>query len=392
MLRLERIRADIAALGQRAALDQQEQQGALALASRWLADLPDSATLRQHIQPLLREGDRWNGAIPVGTEPFSVALACPELPLDGLTVIGVDGSQIFPDRHALILYYLLQVGALVFRYDGTAPDVHTAEWLRYKERDLLDAHGYLISGEALAMERMVQEMEVLAGLVTAERPENSGVVLGLFDGPLLWPYIDRDGSAPQACTDYLEALTQVQRANGIPVGYVDRPGGRPLLDLLWASRLESPEELLRRIDENPLGRLTDEQLLLQSLKPGQLTPWFTRRTSTNQRHADAGQEIWFSYVALGSVEDRATARIEVPAWAAVSETAMATLQAALVHQAAALNGYPYVLARAHEEALVTTQDKAALEQSIQRQLLELGILALPSNKARQKALLGKRQH
>ncbi len=41
MLRLERIRDDIAALGQHAALDQQNQGKVLALARRWLADLPD---------------------------------------------------------------------------------------------------------------------------------------------------------------------------------------------------------------------------------------------------------------------------------------------------------------------------------------------------------------
>lgn len=389
MLRLERIRADIAALGQRAALDQREQHDALVLARRWLADLPDDTSVRRHIEPLLGEASRWNGAIPVEDQPFSAPIPCPEAPLDGVTIIGVDGSQIFPDRHALVLYYLLQVGALTFRYDGSAPAVHTAEWLRYEERDLFDAHGYLIGGDTLSMERMVREMEVLANLMSDERPEPSSYTFGLSDGPLLWPYVDRDGTAHQACANYLEALGRVRKADGVPVGYVDRPGGRPLLDLLWANRLR-PEELPQRIEENPLDRLTDEHLLFEVLAPGQRTPWFTRRTPTNQRHADAGQEIWFCYMDLGTTGHHAIARIEVPAWAASRERATALLHTALFHQAAALNGYPYVLARAHEEALVTTQDKAALEQAIQRQLLELGIVALPSNKALQKALLGKR--
>ncbi|MHB1318691.1 MAG: DNA double-strand break repair nuclease NurA [Anaerolineae bacterium] len=304
-------------------------------------------------------------------------------------MLGVDGSQIFPDRHALVLYYLLQVGAMVFRYNGAAPTVHTTETLRYEDRDLFDAHGYLIGGEMLAMERMLREMEVLADLVSVERPAASGCIFGLSDGPLLWPYLDRDNVANQACASYLEALARVQRANGIPVGYIDRPGGHPLLDLLWASRLD-PEELPQRIEETPLGRLTDEQLLLQVLAPGERSAWFTRRTPTNQHHAAAGQEIWFCYMDLGSTGDRTIARIEVPAWAADHVEAMAALHAALRHQTAALDGYPYVLARAHEEAVVTTQDKAALEQAIQRQLLGLGIVALPSNKARQKSLLGKR--
>jgi hypothetical protein len=390
MLRLERVRADIAALGQRAAVDRQKQHTALELAQRWLSDLPDSMTLREHIQPLLRETDRWSGAIPTTPEPLSVQYRCPAVSLDGHIVIGVDGSQIFPDRHALALYYLLQVGAIIFRYNGAAPTVHTTEWLRYEEGDLFDAHGYLIGGEALAAERMVREMEVLAQLVAIEQSETRGCIFGLSDGPLLWPYTDRDSGVHQATTDYLAALAQVQLTNAIPVGYVDRPGGRPLLDVLWASRLAS-EDLLKRIEENPLGRLTDEHLLRQVLEPGSRTPWFTRRTATNQRHASAGQEIWFCYMDLGTARDRAIARIEVPAWAPARGDAVAALHTALCHQSAALGGYPYALARAHEEALVTTQDKTALEQAIQRQLLELGIVALPSNKARQKALLGKRQ-
>ena len=390
MLRLEQIRRDIVALGQRAARDQQTQRSALALAQRWLADLPGNTDLRQHLQPLLSGSSRWGGAIPCGDERLSTPITCPDSPTDGLVVVGVDGSQIFPDRHALTLYYLLQVGALIFRYNGTAPTVHTAEWLRYEESELFDAHGYLMGSEALAMERMVKEMEVLADLVSSERPQAPGFIFGLSDGPLLWPYVNSEGDTVQkARAAYLQALDRIKHADSVPVGYVDRPGGRPLLELLQASQLQ-PEELLQRSDETPLGRLTDEQFLSQILSPGQRTPWFTRRTAANQHHAAAGQEIWFCYVALGSHDDRAIARVEVPAWAAAHATVTAALHGMLWHQASALNGYPYVLARAHEEALVTTQDKVALEQAIQSQLFELGIVALPSNKARQKALLGKR--
>ncbi len=390
MLRLERIRDDIAALGQHAALDQQNQGKVLALARRWLADLPDHEALRQHIQPLLSGASQWGGAIPVTDEPLSVPIPCPGMPPDGLVVVGVDGSQIFPDRHALVLYYLLQVGALLFRYNGTTPSVHTAEWLHYEERELFDARGYLMGSEVLAMERMVKEMEVLADLLSAERQAAPGLIFGLSDGPLLWPYMDRDGdTTQQARAAYLGAIERVQRHDGIPVGYVDRPGGQPLLELLWVSQLPA-EDLLQRSDQTPLGRLTDEQFLSEVLSPGQRTPWFTRRTAANQRHAAAGQEIWFCYMALGSAGDRAIARIEAPAWAAERADITTALHTMLWHQASALDGYPYVLARAHEEALVTTQDKVALEQAIQRQFLEQGIVAQPSNKARQKALLGKR--
>ncbi|MCU0522555.1 MAG: DNA double-strand break repair nuclease NurA [Anaerolineae bacterium] len=389
MLRIERIRDDIAALGQHAIAAHASRRTALTLAQQWLASAPDAETLRTHIQPVLGQSDRWSGALPTTSEPVNAQIACPQLPLTDLVLIGVDGSQIFPDRHALTLYYLLQVGTLTFRYNGNAPSPMTFAWLHFAESELFDDRGYLIGGETLGIERMIREMEVLARLTAEERVESGHLVLGLSDGPLLWPYLDHTPKAEQECGSYLEALRRVQQGGGIPVGYVDRPGGRPLLDLLWASRL-SGDELSEKINDNPMRTLTDDDLMLSVLSPGSRTPWFTRPTATNERHARDGQEIWFCYLHLGTIDAPTIARIEAPAWAAVKEEAMGRCHAALLHQASVLHGYPYVLARAHEEALVTTQDKAALDQAIQREMLAAGVLALPSDKAQQKALLGQR--
>jgi len=402
MLHIERIREDIIALGHHAAQDQQARRQALIMAQVWLDEAAEADQLRAHLAPLLAAADaaaasagtagtgaiRWHGGIPCSPGKINHHRATEDIPLADLVLIGVDGSQIYPDRHALILYYVLQVGALIFRYDGNTPTVHTREWLCYDEADLYDDRGYLIDGETLGMERMVKEMEVLADLVEQERRSTAGPVFALSDGPLLWPYVERGNRTSTHVSAYLGALRNVQQAGGIPVGYVDRPGGRPLLDLLWASRL-APEELIARIEENPLKTLSDSGLMLEVLEPGAWTPWYTRATATNRRHAGDGQEIWFCYANLGTQHSPAIARIEVPAWAAGQDVMMTALQAALRHQGAVLDGYPYVLARAHEEALVTTQDKTALEQAIQLVLFSTGILAQPSNKARQKLLMGR---
>ncbi|HEY89237.1 MAG TPA: hypothetical protein G4N98_05830, partial [Thermoflexia bacterium] len=54
-----------------------------------------------------------------------------------------------------------------------------------------------------------------------------------------------------------------------------------------------------------------------------------------------------------------------------------------------LHGHPYVLARAHELALVTHQDQAALNNLLQQELSAAGITTHISVKAEQKAYLGK---
>ncbi len=389
MLHLERIRGDIVALGRRAALEQARRQEALELAHQWWLSASDTEHLRRHVQPLTLALDRWDGAVPCTGTPISAQIPCPDSAPNDLTVIGADGSQIFPDRHALVLYYLLQVGAVIFRYTGEAPDTDTREWLHYDERELYDRNGYLIGSDTLGMERTVKEMEVLADITAQERKRSPARVLSLTDGPLLWPYLERGHSASAALQAYLSALRGVQQSGGVAVGYVDRPGGRPLLELLWADQL-APEDLASKAGDNPLSVLTDYDLMAHSLAPGARTTWFTRPTATNQRHAGEGQEVWFYYLNLSLGPGDAIARIEVPAWAAADETAMTALHGALRHQASVLNGYPYILARAHEEALVTTQDKTALEAAIQRELAESGIFAQPSEKARQKLLLGRR--
>jgi hypothetical protein len=399
MLRIERIRNDIAALSRLAATAQINRHAALQLARRWW-------DLQAHLEPLLREvpgaAPSWSGAVPATLSPPGKAIPSllhdsrtdPPARLQNLVLIGVDGSQIFPDRHALTLYYLIQVGAVIFRYDGRAPGVEVREWLHYKDEELFDAQDYLIGSEVLGQERMIQEMVVLADLAAIECRSGANAVFGLTDGPLLWPYIDRGRSMGQKLRTYLEALKRVQESGCIPVGYVDRPGGRPLLDMLWASHL-SREDLVEKWQDNPLPPLDDESLMLHVLAPEERTAWFTRPTPTNARHAGMGQEIWFCYQRLDNPGPEragrpAIARIEVPAWAVDDEASLNPMHAALLHQAQALDNYPYVLARAHEEALVTTQDKAALEQSIQRELFAAGIIAEASDKARQKLLLGRK--
>jgi len=175
----------------------------------------------------------------------------------------------------------------------------------------------------------------------------------------------------------------------LPVGYVARPGGRALVELLWAGQL-APEDVPGRLAENPLRQLTDPALMAHYLAPGERSAWFTRPSATNHRHAGRGHEVWFCYVNVGAARLPVIARVEAPGWGAPNVDAITTLHAVLLHQSQVLNGYPYVLARAHEEALVTTADKAALDSEIQRQLIAQGILARPSEKAQQKAYLGRR--
>jgi len=395
VLHIERLKTHIDALSRLAAERQSLRESDVARALRWLAEAPDAATLHRRLAPVTSGEHDWPGALPAGDMALNARLTVAGDPPHGTVVIGVDGSQVFPDSHAAALYYLIQIGGLAFSYDGARPRPYSDEALYFTDEALFDARGYLISNERVGMERLVREMGYLAELAAIERTlAPTASLLALTDGPLLWPYAERSRADSQAVDAYLDALSEIRQVDGLPVGYVARPGGRALVELLWASRL-APEDVPARLQENPLRQLTDAALMAHFLAPGERSAWFTRPSATNQRHAGRGHEIWFCYVNVGapsasSVYTDAIARVEVPVWGALNTDAIAVFHAVLLHQAQVLNGYPYVLARAHEEALVTTADKAALDGEIQRRLFAQGILARPSEKAQQKAFLGKR--
>lgn len=387
MLHIERLQAALAELGQMAAQQAQQRTDDVTTALAWLEAAPPSASLREVLTPLAQQG-LWPGALPATDATLAARATAPDVPPTGTVLAAVDGSQIFPDRHAAVLYYLIQVGGLVFRYNGQTPEQHTRENLYFREDDLIDARGNVIAQERVGMRRLIHEMRFLAELTEAEKTTQQPL-LALTDGPLLWPYPERGSEDALALRDYLAALTRIREAGALPIGYVDRPGGRYLLDLLWAGQLK-PGEIADRLPDNPLQRLSDRWLMAHTLAPGERSAWFTRGNASQQRHTQARHEVWFCYGNLGQPGFPVIARVEVPAWVAQRDGAADTLHATLRHQAQVLNGYPYALARAHEIALVTTQDKLALEGALQQQLMAAGIVPRPSEKARQKSYLGKR--
>ncbi|MCD6345213.1 MAG: DNA double-strand break repair nuclease NurA [Anaerolineae bacterium] len=382
MLHLERLKRDIATLGEHAVARQRQRDAAVKTALRWLANAPPPSVLRERVAQAA-DAER-AVALPTGDAPLDRRFTHTAPPARGTTLVAVDGSQIPPDRHAAVLYYLIQVGGLTFRYNGQAPTPHSEATLHFEERELYGEDGLLITGQ-LGMQRSVAEATYLAALVEEARDAQApSPILALNDGPLLWPYSGRSNEEKTAFPAYLAALGHIQKCGGIPVGFVERPGGSPLVELLRLGQATPPDEVSSQI-------LTDRALLAQALAPGERSVWLTRSSATNERHARAGQAVWFCYLNVGEHGFPVIARIEVPDWAARQDAWMETLHAVLLHQARILHGNPYVLARAHELAVVTRQDKAALESILHRRLLEKGLVVRVSEKARQKAYLGKRK-
>jgi hypothetical protein len=326
-------------------------------------------------------GQRLRCASP-GDEPLDAAFPPPALP-DEVTIVAADGSQIYPDRHGIAFYYVINIGTIVFRHgSGQAPDVRTEPKLCYTDEEIYPG-GAQVSSDLVSTERTLAEMQALAEATLAE-PKAGPPRLALGDGPLLI-WLQRadlpQGRQKRILADYLACLDQLRLGGATVSGLVSRPHSAEVVALLYlAQREPGARQEVKGLAETEYRGLTD-RALFNALDPGQRSALFVRGTAANLDFRDRGHAIYFFYMNTGSD----VARVEVPEWIARDPGRLGLAHAAIYDQCRCNNGYPYVLTRADEQAVILGQEREALEGMIMQAMARHG-LSLPelSRKAQQK--------
>ncbi len=402
-LEFNKLNAQLEALGQ-STLDEtakRSEQLDIALALlRQTAQDPDE--LRAKVMKTRDLNLDWLGAYPpeaANADPLDQGIDCPQLN-EQLTLIAADGSQIHPDQHAVALYYLVNVGAIVLRVgSGQTPHVLTQPELYCGYNELHDSLGNLIAASVVDAQRDQAEMKMLADLAEKADPP----IVALKDGPLLlWGYLETAPGAERRreknIEEYLATLDRLRAGGAAVAGFVDRTLRFDVSRLLTLSTLGLHQLTKGNLapDHDKLQGLLDEQLFA-FLRPGQRSARFIIQSHVNKTYAQHGHEIWFFYINVGTQPGQPElARVEAPAWVARNPAALNRVHAALVQQSHILEGapYPYVLARADELAVVGAEEKEHLETLIMREMMQRGQLTAPSRKARAKeqARGGRRRH
>lgn len=390
-LELKQIAPQVKTMGE--TLDQQARSKHT-LAQQVKALLKEHATAFAALEERVRRAEQvqeaarfsWLGAAPAG-EPLDQYYPPPAGP-EAVTILASDGSQIYPDRHAMALYYLINVGAIVYQPGSQSPpDTITSPTLYYKEEDLLDKQGLLISASLVNVKRDLAEIEILANLTAAYQTGQQPVV-ALIDGRLTLRTIDLPGRE-QAFYEkqYLKCLAQIQQRQSIIAAYIDRPHSSFVIPLLYLASLK-PEAITEdALRHNPFAGLMDSRLF-DDLGPGERTAIFNQRAKANVAYAKAGHQVHFFYLNTGSPARPNLVRVEIPVWVAKDPDRLNILHAALLRQARLAGGYPYVLARAHELAVITPHEREALETMLSVSLLRQGQSTSVSQKQHHKNLLG----
>lgn len=349
----------------------------LARARQWLEEFAHAG------QDLRKSAETAGTAIPTD-EPLNSVVPAPQAP-PRFTAIGADGSTIPPDRHGTALYYLINIGSLVFRHgSGETPVAASEPHLAYRDEELYEGT-MLISGALLDLRRDQAEIKHLARLVDME-PD--GPTLALVDGTLLlwaleqWPRSQQE----REVQEYLAALGRIRRKGAAVAGFVSRPRHTEASRLLLLAGAEMGEEAARAAEEERVP--VPDQAIFSHLPAGCRSALFSSPSRINRDHyAPAGHEILFFYLNVAKEgEEAIVARVEVPRWVKETPELLNLVHAGIVAQSRIVGGYPYVLARADELAYISAAERQRLDEMVQTEMLRAGLRPALSPKAYYKSL------
>ncbi len=334
----------------------------------------------------------WVGAAPTN-ETLNSSHPLPPCP-EKITVIASDGSQILPDQHAITLYYLINAGSIVYQHGSNQkPHIYNpSPILYYQTDDILDDQGRLISAGEVNIKRDLAELKVLANLAQAYTKPNNQPVVTCMDGQLTLRVIDLPFNQQQGYQDeYIGMLNTILESQALIAGYIDRPRSTFVLALLHLAHLGLENITEDALRHNTFRTLTDVDLF-NFLGPGQRSAIFTVKAKGLEKYTQSGHGIHFFYLNVSKNTNLPTiARVEIPAWVATKPTSLNNLHAVLVRQARLNGNYPYVLARAHELAVVTNEEREAVDMMLAIEMLRLGLTPTLSPKQYNKTLLTSRE-
>ncbi|MCB8926767.1 MAG: DNA double-strand break repair nuclease NurA [Ardenticatenaceae bacterium] len=295
-------------------------------------------------------------------EPLDSHIPAPPPPPQA-TIIAADGSQIMPDRHAAHLYYLINVGGIIYHHgSGRTPETFSQPDIFYPDNDeTID--NFNDTPGAVSIERDLKEIQTLARKTAANR-HNAQPLLAILDQRLLyWPIGSAGIAVNSAVSDWSRDMSGIRDAGALLCGYIDRPGTSSVMMLLRSIvGLSDAQFNWKELGQRKATQgVTDADVFSQILGPGERSAVFANISDANDvfMAQDAANEVCFFYLNPG-MSGQNIARVDIPRWVAEDEVSVTAVHSLLIDQCRIMGNYPYVIARADEMAVVGRQDASEL--------------------------------
>jgi NurA domain len=398
------------------------------------------AEYRDRWQELAELAETVPERVAVPTGPLDERIPPPTQP-PTYTAMATDGAEIDPDRHGGSgEFYLINVGRVRIPYGQPERDVElsSVSTLGYTDDDL-----YIVDprdprrqvpmrDRHLDALRTVEELRSLADLAegdSSSRPTGlpSGVrpvpppgvasgevgfhpqgsppgksgsaprgplrgstggpqapAVALVDGTLLFSVLEerpRDFLRRRFYSDFVLELERLRQAGVAVAAYASRSRGIDLVHLFRVVCGSTPLVcgICNGAHACALRGLNDAHLIGRGLDRWERSGLFRVRSNVHDPYYGI-HRVYFFLLATGDE----VARVEVPEWVARDRALLGLLHAVLVDQCSKGFGYPAVLARADDRAVISPGDRGVLETLVQQELARRGVVARPSAKLSRK--------
>ncbi|MBI2958363.1 MAG: DNA double-strand break repair nuclease NurA [Chloroflexi bacterium] len=337
--------------------------------------------------------------IGAGGLPASVPM--PAVPRS-YVALATDGSHIDVDRHRSAPCYLINIGKVSLSY-GNRPYAMLSNYssLYSDETQIVvpspdpGLEDVRVAGPVLGAKRAVEECRALAGMTMSLDGDSPAVAL--LDGSLvLWDlegqkypdfvatafitdgllkcFGDIDESSKEkhlAFGSYISSPRAVEAVNLLRVALCPSDGFDCDRDCHGMPRSERPC--------NALSGVQDSAVFSWVLRPGERSAIFVSRSRVVERHYGR-HRVCFFYLNVGDE----IARIEMPVWAVERRGVTEIMQALIFEQCRLGDGYPVVLAEAHEKAVVTAADREQFWRLVDMEMERRNVRVTGSAKSRSK--------
>lgn len=261
-------------------------------------------------------------------------------------LIGIDGSQIYPDRHLGFSCSLINVGTVSLLYQAAAAKacMHCEPYIFMNDSDVEQFNPI----DATNARR--QEMELSAAITFQQQNIATDItLLYLFDGSqIFWHLVGKE----KHFFDYyfyrsIDLLNEFYKKRMPCAWYISAPKSKELISMLNLAHELMPPQFTHQF-----CHVRDESLMRSFLPAWHRSIIFKSNVAIAQQYPE---QLRPHFVYINTNDE--IGRVEFPAWIAHDTIIFEKIIAMITDQIKKGYGYPVVLAEAHEQAVVKGPDR-----------------------------------